>query len=54
MIACNECQTPFSVELAKELPINLALMILITDSIAIFNRKDSIDIPLQISDKKNI
>jgi hypothetical protein len=54
MIACNECQTPFSVELAKELPINLALMILITDSIAIFNRKDSIDMPLQISDKKNI
>jgi hypothetical protein len=34
---------PFSVELAKELPVNLALMILITDSIAIFNRKDSID-----------
>jgi hypothetical protein len=54
MIACNECQTPFSVELAKELPINLALLILITDSIAIFNRKDSIDMPLQISDKKNI
>jgi hypothetical protein len=54
MIACNECQTPFSVELAKELPVNLALMILITDSIAIFNRKDSIDMPLQISDKKNI
>jgi hypothetical protein len=54
MIACNECQTPFSVELAKELPINLALMILINDSIAIFNRKDSIDMPLQISDKKNI
>lgn len=54
MIACNECQTPFSVELAKELPVNLALMMLINDSIAVYNRKDSIDMPLQISDKKNI
>jgi hypothetical protein len=54
MIACNECQTPFSVELAKDLPVNLALMILITDSIALFNRKDSIEVPLQISDKKNL
>jgi hypothetical protein len=54
MIACNECQTPFSAELAKELPVNLALMILINDSFALFNRKESIEMPLQISDKKNL
>lgn len=52
MIACYECQVPFSVEIAKELPVNLALMMLINDSITVFNRKDSIDMPLQISDKK--
>ena len=52
MIACNECQTPFSVELAKELPVNLALMILITDSIAIFNRKDVLTCPCKFQIRK--
>ncbi len=32
--------------------MNLALMMLINDSITVFNRKESIDMPLQISDKK--